>query len=452
MDYDAGPVGLGVVVERTAASLPFALLHGEALVACAAWALGEAGVDLLDASVPWEAVGEAGRALVLHDALCPMTPPAFLAACVRARRATGRVVVGVRPVTDTVKEVADGAAGPVVGDTLDRDGLRRRRLARSCSRPPSWPRSTAGRPPTSPGGRRPRAAGHRSSTLEAPARGSAGRPRPTTSRLLEALTAAAELQLLGQRDVLGEGDLEVGGAAGRRPRRRRRAYALEARRRCRCPRSRRPRPRGRPPAGRGAEGLRGLHADHPLADERAGRRVSRWVSGTTGIAPPTSRAARDHRLRTGRRPPAAGRRRGSRRRRSRRPRVAGRAPAARPTPRRAASRHRRRPAPPGRRGAGRRLDSTAARSSRAHDQHDAAYVRAAPARRAPSSARTGTPAQGQQDLVDLGADPGARAGGEDDDGGDTLAASAGDERGGDRRHALAAAGEAETVGGGGGQR
>ena len=48
-----------------------------------------------------------------------MTPPAFIAACLERARTTGRVVVGVRPVTDTVKVVADG----VVGETLDRDGL-----------------------------------------------------------------------------------------------------------------------------------------------------------------------------------------------------------------------------------------------------------------------------------------------------------------------------------------
>ena len=57
-DLDEGPVALGVVVERDRGSLPFALLHGEPLVACAAWAMGEARVHLLDLTTPWEAVRE----------------------------------------------------------------------------------------------------------------------------------------------------------------------------------------------------------------------------------------------------------------------------------------------------------------------------------------------------------------------------------------------------------
>ena len=62
---------------------------------------------------------ETGEDLVLHDALCPMTPPDFIASCLAHARSTGRPVVGVRPVTDTVK-VVDGG---LVGDTLDRDSL-----------------------------------------------------------------------------------------------------------------------------------------------------------------------------------------------------------------------------------------------------------------------------------------------------------------------------------------
>lgn len=117
--WDDVPRGLGLVLEQDRGALPYALVHGEALVACAAWALGEAGVDLVDASVPWSGIVESGRDLVLHDALCPMAPPAFLAACLERARETGHPVVGTRPVTDTVKVVADG----VVGETLDRDGL-----------------------------------------------------------------------------------------------------------------------------------------------------------------------------------------------------------------------------------------------------------------------------------------------------------------------------------------
>ena len=88
-------------------------------MACAAWALGESGVDLVDASVTWEGLVDSGEDVVLHDALCPMTPPAFIADCLEQARATGDVVVGVRPVTDTVKVVSDHR----VGETLDRDDL-----------------------------------------------------------------------------------------------------------------------------------------------------------------------------------------------------------------------------------------------------------------------------------------------------------------------------------------
>jgi 2-C-methyl-D-erythritol 4-phosphate cytidylyltransferase len=116
---------LGVVVESDRGSLPFALLHGEPLVGCAAWAMGDAGIQLLDATTPWEDVQDADLPLVWHDALCPMTPPDFLVACVRRAVAGGVPVAGVLPVTDTVKEVHPGADGPVVGDTLDRDRLRR---------------------------------------------------------------------------------------------------------------------------------------------------------------------------------------------------------------------------------------------------------------------------------------------------------------------------------------
>jgi 2-C-methyl-D-erythritol 4-phosphate cytidylyltransferase len=117
--YDESPPGLGTVLTDDRGSLPFLLVHGEALAAAAAWALGEAGVTIVDQTVPWEALAEADEPLVLHDSLCPLTPPAFLAACVTRCLETGAVVVGVRPVTDTVKQV-DGA---YVGATVDRADL-----------------------------------------------------------------------------------------------------------------------------------------------------------------------------------------------------------------------------------------------------------------------------------------------------------------------------------------
>lgn len=109
----------GMVVEEGRGALPFHLIHGESLVAAAAWAAGEAGIDLIDQSVPWELVAERGEAVLLHDPLCPMTPPAFLARCAERAGVEDRVIVGVRPVTDTVKVVRDGA----LGETVDRDRL-----------------------------------------------------------------------------------------------------------------------------------------------------------------------------------------------------------------------------------------------------------------------------------------------------------------------------------------
>ncbi|CAI9403661.1 2-C-methyl-D-erythritol 4-phosphate cytidylyltransferase [Nocardioides sp. T2.26MG-1] len=116
---DDPPPALGTVLTDGRGSLPFALIHGEALVACAAWALGEAGVLPVDEGTPWEAVATTGEPFVVHDPLCPMTPPEFVAACVARALEHAGVVVGVRPVTDTVKVVADG----VVGETVDRDAL-----------------------------------------------------------------------------------------------------------------------------------------------------------------------------------------------------------------------------------------------------------------------------------------------------------------------------------------
>jgi 2-C-methyl-D-erythritol 4-phosphate cytidylyltransferase len=119
--YDDVEPPRGLVADEGRGPLPFALVHGEALVARAAWAMADAGVLLLDARTPWEDV--AGRVLVIHDPCCPLTPTGFIAACVERAAATGAVVVGVRPVTDTVKALHDVDGVRVVGETVDREGL-----------------------------------------------------------------------------------------------------------------------------------------------------------------------------------------------------------------------------------------------------------------------------------------------------------------------------------------
>ncbi|MCW2794005.1 MAG: hypothetical protein JWO76_3103 [Nocardioides sp.] len=118
-DVPDAPPALGAVVEEGRGSLPFALIHGEALVACAAWALGDSGVSAVDLGTQWAALVESGEPFVLHDVLCPMTPAWFIAECVSAAVDRDVVVVGVRPVTDTVKHLDDG----LVGATVDRGSL-----------------------------------------------------------------------------------------------------------------------------------------------------------------------------------------------------------------------------------------------------------------------------------------------------------------------------------------
>lgn len=129
--YDAVGVSeptCGVLVEEGRGALPFRLLHGESLIATAGWAVGEAGVELLDQTVGWDAVVERDEALLLHDPLCPMTPPDFLVRCADEAAEQDVVVIGVRPVTDTVKETVADPDGALLGATVDRD-----RLVQVCS-------------------------------------------------------------------------------------------------------------------------------------------------------------------------------------------------------------------------------------------------------------------------------------------------------------------------------
>ena len=111
---------LGMVVDHDRGSLPYSLIHGESLIACAAWGLGDSGVTPIDFSTEWAGVVESGEPFVLHDALCPLTPAPFIAHCLAVAVETDTVVIGFRPVTDTVKKVTDG----IVGATVDRTTLR----------------------------------------------------------------------------------------------------------------------------------------------------------------------------------------------------------------------------------------------------------------------------------------------------------------------------------------
>jgi 2-C-methyl-D-erythritol 4-phosphate cytidylyltransferase len=110
---------LGVVPLEARGSLPYALVHGESLVAAASWALSTAGIELVDYDTSFEQLQDADRMVVVHDPLCPLTPASFLTEAVEECGRTGAVVVGVRPVTDTVKEYD----GERLGRTVDREGL-----------------------------------------------------------------------------------------------------------------------------------------------------------------------------------------------------------------------------------------------------------------------------------------------------------------------------------------
>ncbi len=123
LDPDA-PAPVGLLLDEDRGTLPYALIHGEALITCAAWGMGEAGVLPADTGWTWDDVREhvelTGATLVLHDPLCPMTPAPFIAECVDRAHHQRVVVAAVRPVTDTVKTLDEG----FLSETVDRENLR----------------------------------------------------------------------------------------------------------------------------------------------------------------------------------------------------------------------------------------------------------------------------------------------------------------------------------------
>lgn len=90
---ESGAVGIVPVDGR--GSMPFALLHGESLVAIASWTLGHAGVELLDLGTSWAQVVEREAPFVVHDPLCPAVRVDLVVTAVETCLASGAVVAAV---------------------------------------------------------------------------------------------------------------------------------------------------------------------------------------------------------------------------------------------------------------------------------------------------------------------------------------------------------------------
>lgn len=110
---------LGVVLGADDPALSGLSVGGVPLAELAARTLARLGIRV----VGLDEGARTGGLLVLHDAHCPLTPAASVETVVEAARTTGRPCIGVRPVTDTVKQVHVDAEGEWLGDTVDRDAL-----------------------------------------------------------------------------------------------------------------------------------------------------------------------------------------------------------------------------------------------------------------------------------------------------------------------------------------
>jgi 2-C-methyl-D-erythritol 4-phosphate cytidylyltransferase len=112
---ESGAVGIVPVDGR--GSMPFALLHGESLVAIASWTLGHAGVELLDMGTSWSQVVEREAPFVVHDPLCPAVAVDLVVTAVETCLSTGSVVAAVLP-GDADDGDGDGADEDVARDVV----------------------------------------------------------------------------------------------------------------------------------------------------------------------------------------------------------------------------------------------------------------------------------------------------------------------------------------------
>ena len=235
---DAHPVGVVPVEGR--GSLPFALLHGESLVAVAVLGAGRGRRRAARLHRRLGGRRRPGGPRSWSTTRCARRPRWPSCARRSAAAADDAVVVG-RPAGDRHRQARSTTAG-VLGETVDRAGLL------AVASPVVLPRGRGGRPRRAAAGRRPRRPGGRRCARGARGACSSRRPPPARRVADESdlrlarggyrLTRPRPSSRSASGDVLGEGDLEVGGRRGHRRDRAGRCTSRRSRR-CRCRRSRR---------------------------------------------------------------------------------------------------------------------------------------------------------------------------------------------------------------------
>lgn len=110
-------VAVGIVVTEGRIDL-ISRLGGSNLLSSSRATLARAEVTQISTDMAWASVQDLGLPVLLHDPLCPLLAASVLAGAV-ADSVTGRIIVGCRPVTDTIKVVTGGR----VGQSVDRDLL-----------------------------------------------------------------------------------------------------------------------------------------------------------------------------------------------------------------------------------------------------------------------------------------------------------------------------------------